>query len=75
VDTLQFCNKNSIKVLLPVGSSERALGMNLALRFRAPLVLGLGLNSKGKMILVSSTYHFIRGLEKGLGGISENQLQ
>lgn len=75
MDTVKFCNKNSIKVLLPVGSSERALAMSLALRFRAPLVLCLGLNSKGKMILVSSTYHFIRGVEKGLGGVSENQLQ
>lgn len=75
MDTVKFCSKNSIEVLLPVGSSESALAMSLALRFRAPLVLCLGLNSKGKTILVSSTYHLIRWLEKGLGGVRENQLQ
>ena len=48
MDTVKFCNKNSIKVLLPVGSSERALAMSLALRFGAPLVLCLGFNSKGR---------------------------
>lgn len=61
-----FCNKNSIQVLVPVGLGERALAMSLALRFRAPLVLSLGLNNKGKMTPLSSTSHSIMGRGKGL---------
>lgn len=47
--SVKFCSKNSIEVL-PVGSSER-FGNEPGSRFRAPLVLCLGLNSKGKTIL------------------------
>lgn len=38
----------------------------MALRFRAPLVLCLGLNNKGNMNSLSSASHVTRGLDKGL---------